>query len=259
MVGFIRNCVIPNMSLGKAFFLFLQKISMNLVFVFYSNNKVQLCRLSLSLLSLSRMFEFGDELIIESYRIPWLIWIQLLAMFLLVILLYYFTTTPDDLSLHFSTATAAASPSATGISYNRSLLTSAAANNYHNSKVTITKPNKPSKSHTKTKKYSLQLGVMYFLHITSHNRDPNCAISLDRENEIKETGTSTSEVVQRTKKPDGRQREGSSTGVEHDGMMFEHSHHPCHFFGLAKQAFLKCLGFDSSPENPTRRRHEKDD
>ncbi|KVI08498.1 hypothetical protein Ccrd_013116 [Cynara cardunculus var. scolymus] len=87
-------------------------------------------------LSLSGMFEFGDELIIDSYRIPWLIWIQLLVMFLLVILLYYFSTTPSDLSLHFSTATATAtaSPSATGLSYHRSLLTSTAANNQHNSK-----------------------------------------------------------------------------------------------------------------------------
>ncbi|XP_024959654.1 uncharacterized protein LOC112500397 [Cynara cardunculus var. scolymus] len=163
------------------------------------------------------MFEFGDELIIDSYRIPWLIWIQLLVMFLLVILLYYFSTTPSDLSLHFSTATATAtaSPSATGLSYHRSLLTSTAANNQHNSK--------------------------------------------DREKEIKETGTSTSEVVQRTNKPDGRHREGSSTTVEGDGLMFELPHHPCNFFGVAKQAFLKCLGFDSSPENPTRRRHEKND
>ncbi|THF94035.1 hypothetical protein TEA_020444 [Camellia sinensis var. sinensis] len=37
------------------------------------------------------MFDFGDELIIGSQRIPWLIWIQLLVMLLLIIFLYYFT------------------------------------------------------------------------------------------------------------------------------------------------------------------------
>ncbi|KAI3704303.1 hypothetical protein L1987_74519 [Smallanthus sonchifolius] len=132
------------------------------------------------------MFEFGDELIIDSHRIPWLIWIQLLAMFLLVILLYFFTTIPSDLSLHFSTSD------------------SAAANTRRNSKV--------------------------------------------RENEIKETGASTSEVVQRAKKPDGRPRAGSSTTNENSGMIGEHSHHPCHFFGFAKHVFLKCLGIESTPE-----------
>ncbi|KAI3775876.1 hypothetical protein L1987_45632 [Smallanthus sonchifolius] len=136
------------------------------------------------------MFEFGDELIIDRHRIPWLIWIQLLAMFLLVILLYYFTATPSDLSLHFSTSD---SPFA-----NHSLLTSAAANTRRNSKV--------------------------------------------RENEIKETGASTSEVVERAKKPDGRPRARSSTTNEGSGMIGEHSHHPCHFFGFAKHVFLKCLG-----------------
>ncbi|KAK9071574.1 hypothetical protein SSX86_008002 [Deinandra increscens subsp. villosa] len=152
------------------------------------------------------MFEFEDELIIDSYRIPWLIWIQLLAMFLLLILLYHFTTTPSDLSLHFSTSDP---PPATAISFsNRSFLTSEAANTRENSKV--------------------------------------------RENEIKETETSTSEVVQRAKKPDARPRAGSSTtNEEGSAMIYEHSHHPCHFFGIAKHAFLKCLGIDST--------HEKED
>ncbi|KAL4578055.1 hypothetical protein LXL04_014170 [Taraxacum kok-saghyz] len=166
------------------------------------------------------MFEFGDELIIDSYRIPWLIWIQLVAMFLLVILVFYLTTTPPDLSLDFSTTTtasASASQSATALS--RSFLTSAAANTYQNLKV--------------------------------------------RENEINETGTSTSEVVQRRKSPNvGRNQmlEGTSanttTGDEGNGIMLEH---PCHLFGVAKQAFLKCLGLgmDSEPDNS--RHKEKDE
>ncbi|KAL8240293.1 hypothetical protein R6Q59_013648 [Mikania micrantha] len=132
----------------------------------------------------------------RGYRIPWLIWIQLLAMFLLIILLCYFTTTSSDLS------TPSDSPSATVVSFSsRSFLTS---DTRHNSKI--------------------------------------------RENEIKEIGTSTSEVLQRAKKPDGRPRAESSTTNESSGMIFEHSHHPCNFFGFAKQIFFKCLGIYSNPE-----------
>ncbi|CAH1436820.1 unnamed protein product [Lactuca virosa] len=162
------------------------------------------------------MFEFGDELIIDSYRIPWLIWIQLLAMFLLVILLYIFTTTPSDLPLHFSTATSSASASQSSPALSRSFITPAAANTYQNYKVT--------------------------------------------ENEIiRETGTSTSEVAQRAKKPNVG--EGPTAVDEENNMILEHSYHPCHLFGLAKQAFLKCLGIDSGPDNSnsTRKRHKEKD
>ncbi|CAI9758263.1 unnamed protein product [Fraxinus pennsylvanica] len=34
------------------------------------------------------MFDFGDELIIDSYKIPWIIWIQLLVTILFIILLF---------------------------------------------------------------------------------------------------------------------------------------------------------------------------
>ncbi|KAI7756350.1 hypothetical protein M8C21_004186 [Ambrosia artemisiifolia] len=67
------------------------------------------------------MFEFGDELIINSHSIPWLIWIQLLAMLLLFILLYSFTATSSDLSASSNT------PSFVN--------TSADVSNRHNSKV----------------------------------------------------------------------------------------------------------------------------
>ncbi|GJT03001.1 hypothetical protein Tco_1187859 [Tanacetum coccineum] len=156
------------------------------------------------------MFEFGDELIIDSYRIPWLIWIQLLAMFLLVIIIYYFTTESHDHDhLQFSAVTTAASPSFT----NQSVISSGGGG----AKV--------------------------------------------RENEITETGTSTGEVVQRARKSNAQQSEGSGSDTMDDGniMIFEHSHHPCNFLGLAKQAFLKCLGIDSTPESSTRKRHEKTD
>jgi hypothetical protein len=37
------------------------------------------------------MVDFGDGFTIESYRIPWLIWIQLLVFVLLIFLLYCFS------------------------------------------------------------------------------------------------------------------------------------------------------------------------
>ncbi|KAM1017752.1 hypothetical protein ACFX13_048020 [Malus domestica] len=37
------------------------------------------------------MYNFGDEFTIESYRIPWLVWIQVMVMVLLLILLYCFS------------------------------------------------------------------------------------------------------------------------------------------------------------------------
>ena len=36
------------------------------------------------------MFDFGDDLTVESFRIPWLIWIQVLVMLLLILLIYCF-------------------------------------------------------------------------------------------------------------------------------------------------------------------------
>ncbi|XP_030534987.1 uncharacterized protein LOC115744044 [Rhodamnia argentea] len=58
------------------------------------------------------MVEFGDELVLESLRIPWLIWIQLLVMFLLLLLLYSFTSSfPSSADSSSSSAAAAAAPS----------------------------------------------------------------------------------------------------------------------------------------------------
>ncbi|XVF61751.1 hypothetical protein PTKIN_Ptkin08bG0155700 [Pterospermum kingtungense] len=54
------------------------------------------------------MFDFGDELVIESYRIPWLIWIQILVMLLLMLLLYCFSLFALDLP-HTSSSSSASS------------------------------------------------------------------------------------------------------------------------------------------------------
>lgn len=53
------------------------------------------------------MFNFGDELLVESYKIPWLIWIQLLVTFLLIVLLYYFGLFALDLSVDTSSSVTA--------------------------------------------------------------------------------------------------------------------------------------------------------
>lgn len=66
------------------------------------------------------MFNIGDELTVGSYRIPWLIWIQLIVMLLLLALLFFFAVfplDPDDGGATASvavTATATASTSAKG-------------------------------------------------------------------------------------------------------------------------------------------------
>ncbi|KAI8540735.1 hypothetical protein RHMOL_Rhmol08G0009000 [Rhododendron molle] len=144
------------------------------------------------------MFDLGDELIIGSQRIPWLIWIQLLVMLLLIILLYYFTV--SALGLDPSATAAAASTSTV-------LLASGSA------------------------------------AAASTSRVPN--IKVGEGNSIKDDiGTSTRRKRIRTE--DIQEREGSS-------------YHPCHYFGLAKQAFLKCLGLDPTSKDSSNSRHRKEE
>ncbi|XP_060184918.1 uncharacterized protein LOC132614477 isoform X2 [Lycium barbarum] len=61
------------------------------------------------------MYEFGEEVIIESYKVPWLIWIQLLVMILLVLLLFFgfsILELPNN-----SSSIASSSESPTGVSH----------------------------------------------------------------------------------------------------------------------------------------------
>ncbi|KAG8383453.1 hypothetical protein BUALT_Bualt04G0014800 [Buddleja alternifolia] len=60
------------------------------------------------------MVDFGEEFIIESYKIPWLIWIQLLIMILLILILIFGFTdfTPDPA---VSSAAAAVAPPSNGL------------------------------------------------------------------------------------------------------------------------------------------------
>jgi hypothetical protein len=42
------------------------------------------------------MFDFGDELVLEGFRIPWLIWIQLIVLLLLLAFLFCITIIASD-------------------------------------------------------------------------------------------------------------------------------------------------------------------
>ncbi|XP_031094032.1 uncharacterized protein LOC115998576 [Ipomoea triloba] len=118
------------------------------------------------------MYEFGEEFIIESYKVPWLIWIQLLiTLLLLLLLLAGFSLVASDPSNHPS---------------------SSAQSNHQIQRV------------DENKKFE---GLR------------------------------------------GEERETSSVKDASVLRSFGRRRHPCHYLGLAKQAFLKCLGLDSSSES----------
>lgn len=50
------------------------------------------------------MYDLGDELTIESLRIPWLIWIQVVVLFLLIFLIYCLTNLSDHNSSSISSS-----------------------------------------------------------------------------------------------------------------------------------------------------------
>ncbi|XP_061345433.1 uncharacterized protein LOC133291225 [Gastrolobium bilobum] len=132
------------------------------------------------------MLNFGDEFTLEGYRIPWLIWIQLMVLLLLLFaLLFSFTIIPVDPSSHDTAASASTT------------------HNNHSSSVTNPLLN--------------TRGVE----------------NLSVKGEI-ETSASTGIV-----------REENAVG-EASSLYFLH---PCYYFKLARLAFLKCLGLDSTSES----------
>ncbi|KAF3440457.1 hypothetical protein FNV43_RR18741 [Rhamnella rubrinervis] len=166
------------------------------------------------------MFDFGDELTVESYRIPWLIWIQALVLFLLIILLYCFSIV--DLSEDKDTSVAA-SPSSSRIVSN--------GNNTHIDK------SLPKHNSTSTRLIT--------------NRLQNTQV-VETHSIKGEIAAGTSRRVVRGGGEDIGDRESSSGTF----MCF----HPCHYFKLAKLAFLKCLGLDPTSENSStpQRRNSKE-
>ncbi|KDP35236.1 hypothetical protein JCGZ_09395 [Jatropha curcas] len=150
------------------------------------------------------MFDLGDNLTIETYRIPWLIWIQIIIFFLLIFLVYSFTAFSSDLS-HTNSSPSPSSPSlatASTTSYlNKEILK-------HNNNTTVTN--------------RLQL------HQVGERQSIKGEIA---------TGTSSRRIITE----ESREREGFSTNA-----IIEF--HPCDYFRLAKLAFLKCFGLDSTSD-----------
>ncbi|CAN0912098.1 hypothetical protein LINGRAPRIM_LOCUS866 [Linum grandiflorum] len=62
------------------------------------------------------MFDFGDDLTIQSYRIPWLIWIQILVLLLLIFLFYCFSLNDDLLQSTASSSSSSATASSSSSS-----------------------------------------------------------------------------------------------------------------------------------------------
>ncbi|KAG5245288.1 Transmembrane protein [Salix suchowensis] len=60
------------------------------------------------------MFDFGDELTVGGNRIPWLLWIQIIVLFLLLIILFCLSFFPSDLS-DTTGPSSSASSSAAGV------------------------------------------------------------------------------------------------------------------------------------------------
>ncbi|KAG6773611.1 hypothetical protein POTOM_020901 [Populus tomentosa] len=160
------------------------------------------------------MFDLGDELTVEGYGIPWLIWIQILVLVLLVILLFCFSFFPSDLS-DTTTSSSSASPSAAGVFMPL---------NYH-----LDKPTLEHNDHTTTATNCLQHSQVYmkllvrFIFLLSH---------VHQNKSIK--GEITTNMSRRIVSEDNF---GNSANFI--------DFHPCNYFRLAKLAFLKCFGLDS--------------
>ncbi|XP_020215816.1 uncharacterized protein LOC109799630 [Cajanus cajan] len=139
------------------------------------------------------MLDFGEELTLESFKIPWLIWIQLFVLLLLLALLYCFSIIALDQDLSPST-------------HSHSHLHIQQPSNHHS---TVTNP----------------------LHNTRGVEN------LSIKGEIVSTGN-TGIVREEIAVAEG---EASTSSL--------YFLHPCYYFNLAREAFLKCLGLDSASES----------
>ncbi|TKY60346.1 hypothetical protein E2542_SST17444 [Spatholobus suberectus] len=152
------------------------------------------------------MLDFGEELTLESFRIPWLIWIQLFVLLLLLVLLYCFSIVALDPSHH----TTAPSASTTDPDFKIQQLS-----NHHSTAV--------------TKRLQSTRGVE----------------NLSIKGEIATIGST------------GIVREEIAEGEASTSSLY--FLHPCYYFNIAREAFLKCLGLDSTSESdgPPTQKHRK--
>ncbi|KAI6699685.1 hypothetical protein NL676_014009 [Syzygium grande] len=171
------------------------------------------------------MVEFGDELVLESLRIPWLIWIQLLVMLLLLLLLYSFTSSNAASSAAADSAAAAAAP-----------------------------PPPPSSASA--------LAVAATAAAASSGI---ARISVPQAAAPRPRGGAHQLQVRESQSVKGFIATSASRGVagEEDTMEGENSspsymdHHPCSIVRLARIAFLKCFGLDFTSEDSSFKRHRR--
>ncbi|KAL1831333.1 hypothetical protein DCAR_0101301 [Daucus carota subsp. sativus] len=106
--------------------------------------------------------------------------------------------------------------------------------------------------------------LFYFFSFDDHSPTSNHASSSSNNNTqeprenliIKEPGSRASREIER--REDINETEGSSGKDETSDPHFRHAQHPCHFLGIAKQAFLKCLGLDLSSESSSDSNERRD-
>ncbi|XP_056163654.1 uncharacterized protein LOC130134371 isoform X2 [Syzygium oleosum] len=165
------------------------------------------------------MVEFGDELVLESLRIPWLIWIQLLVMLLLLLLLYSFTSSNAD-SSSAAAAAAAAAPSSSSSSPSPP----------------SPQPPPPLESRGSRSRKQQFLAAHGGAHQVGESQSVKGFIA-----------TSASRGV--AGEEDTMEGENSSPSYM--------DHHPCSIVRLARIAFLKCFGLDFTSEDSSFKRHRR--
>ncbi|CAL1409001.1 unnamed protein product [Linum trigynum] len=165
------------------------------------------------------MFDFGDELTLQSYRIPWLIWIQILVLLLIVFLFYCFsfsvTSPADDASLLSSSAPASAD---------------SASSSY-------------SRDSDDIKKIAKHGGGDASTNIADYVRHCQVTRSQSIKGELAMTTTTTT----------GRRIVREDT-IEGDAIS---NYHPCNYIRLAKLVFLKCFGLDCEFERSSNSEKKK--
>ncbi|RDX86946.1 hypothetical protein CR513_31647, partial [Mucuna pruriens] len=154
------------------------------------------------------MFDFAEDLTFETFKIPWLLWIQLFVFLLLLTLLYCLSIIALDPSHHIT----APSISTTAPAFHLQQLS-----NHHSSTV-----------------------------LTNRLHNTRGAENLSIKGEIASSGST------------GIVREEIAEGVAPPTSSL-YFLHPCYYFNLAKEAFLKCLGLDSTSESdaPSTQIHRK--
>ncbi|KHN29108.1 hypothetical protein glysoja_008443 [Glycine soja] len=152
------------------------------------------------------MLDFGDELTLDGFRIPWLIWIQLLVFLLLLALLFCLSVIALDPSHHTT------SPSASATATDSDLHTPPP--HHHSTAVTNRLQSTRGVENTSTKG---------------------------------EIATSASTGIVREEFAEG---EASTSSL--------YFLHPCYYFNLAKEAFLKCLGLDNDVPSTQNNRKTKE-